>query len=34
MLDKKEQTTEFLADSQNSVRQWQKQIIATKSDFK
>ncbi len=33
MLGKKEQTIEFLADSQDSVRQWQKQTIATNSDF-
>ncbi len=33
MQGKKEQTIEFLADPQDSVRQWQKQTIATKSDF-
>ncbi len=33
MSGKEEQRGEFLADSQDSVRQWQKQMIAKKSDF-
>ncbi len=33
MLGKTEQTIQFLADSQDSVRQWQKQMITKKSEF-